>query len=230
MDYRYERERSESLPIPSAPPEEDHVMVPSMKSASSILSLSLLSLALSACHASLQMGSEEPKKAEPSPAPAPPPEKAKPAETKPAAEPAKPVVKGDKVEIPGNIVFEFGKATFKEGDEGTTKVLEQLKAFLDANPQVTKLRIEGHTDSVGEAATNEELSGQRALTVKKWLIEKGVAADRLIAVGFGMNKPIADNTTEEGRAQNRRTEFRIAGLHGKNYMGLDPAAGGKVYE
>jgi OOP family OmpA-OmpF porin len=220
------------LPIPTAPPEEDHVMVRNIKVIPSILAISFSALALNACQASFQVGSKEPKEpaTAPAKAPAPPPEQAPKAEAaKPVAEPGNVKVKGDKVEIPGNLVFEFGKATLKEG-EGSEKVLEQLKLFLDKNPQVTKLRIEGHTDSVGEAATNEELSGQRALTVKKWLVEKGVPADRLIAVGFGMSKPIADNATEEGRAQNRRTEFKIAGLHGKNYMGLEPTAGGKVYE
>ena len=74
------------------------------------------------------------------------------------------------------------------------------------------------------------LSGQRALTVKNAAIAKGVKKERLLAVGFGQNKPIGDNTTEDGRAKNRRTEFRIAELGGKKYLGLDPTGGGKVFE
>jgi OOP family OmpA-OmpF porin len=101
---------------------------------------------------------------------------------------------------------------------------------LDENPKVTKLRIEGHTDNVGDAQTNVELSGQRALTVKRWLVDKGIPKERLIAVGFGMSRPIADNASEEGRAQNRRTEFKIAELHGKRYMNRDPTGGGKVFD
>jgi OOP family OmpA-OmpF porin len=95
---------------------------------------------------------------------------------------------------------------------------------------VTKLRIEGHTDNVGTPDANVELSGQRALAVKIKLVEAGVAKERLLAVGHGQNKPLADNSTEEGRAKNRRTEFRLAELNGKKYLGRDPSGGGKVFE
>jgi len=139
------------------------------------------------------------------------------------------VVKGDSVQIPGQIEFDTGKATFKAGG-GSEAVVDQLKIFLDQNPKVTKLRIEGHTDNVGAPDTNQTLSGQRALTVKNAAIAKGVKKERLLAVGFGQNKPIGDNTTEEGRAKNRRTEFRIAEIGGKKYLGLDPTGGGKVFE
>ncbi len=149
----------------------------------------------------------------------------------PPPAPAKSDVKvsGDKVDIPGQIEFETGKATLKQTDE-TDKTLDQVKAFLDANPRVTKLRIEGHTDNVGAAATNVELSGQRALTVKNYVVGKGVDKARIIAVGCGQTKPVADNGTEEGRAKNRRTEFRIAELSGKRYMGHDPTGGCKTFE
>jgi OOP family OmpA-OmpF porin len=126
-------------------------------------------------------------------------------------------------------VFETGKATLQPG-AGSEAVLEQLKAYLDKTPKVTKLRIEGHTDNVGQADANMELSGQRALTVKRWLVEHGIAKDRLIATGFGMTKPIADNSTEEGRAQNRRTEFKIAELFGKRYLNRPRDGGGKVFD
>lgn len=144
-------------------------------------------------------------------------------------EAAKPNVSGSLITIPGNIEFETGKATFKVGSD-TEKTLEQLKQFLDENPRVTKLRIEGHTDNVGSAAANEQLSGERALAIKKFLVEKGIAKDRLLAVGFGQNRPVADNSTEEGRAKNRRTEFRIAELSGKAFLGKDPTGGGKVFD
>ncbi|MBK8995995.1 MAG: OmpA family protein [Myxococcales bacterium] len=162
---------------------------------------------------------------EPTPAPTPAPT----AEPAPAPKKSNATVKGDSVQIPGNIVFDTKKATLKEG-AGSEVVLEQLKIFLDENPQVTKLRVEGHTDNVGQPADNEKLSGERALTIKKWLVDKGVAKERLIAVGFGEKKPIADNSKEEGRAQNRRTEFKIAELKGKPYLGMDPTAGGKVFD
>src|SRR5690606_19223981 len=149
--------------------------------------------------------------------------------TKP--EKSKATVKGNAVSIPGNIVFDSGQATFKkDAEQETLEVLKQLKLFLDENAQVTKLRIEGHTDDVGGDADNEKLSGERSLTIKRWLVEQGIDKDRLIAVGFGEKKPIADNKTEEGRAQNRRTEFRIAEIRGKAYLGRPLDGGGKVFE
>ncbi|HYQ30977.1 MAG TPA: OmpA family protein [Polyangiaceae bacterium] len=191
--------------------------------------------ALTGCQASFHAGSE-PAAAPTTPAPPPPPPPPPPAETAappppppPAPAPAPVVVKGDSVQIPGQIEFDTGKATFKAGG-GSEAVVDQLKIFLDQNPKVTKLRIEGHTDNVGAPDTNQTLSGQRALTVKNAAIAKGVKKERLLAVGFGQNKPIGDNTTEEGRAKNRRTEFRIAEIGGKKYLGLDPTGGGKVFE
>ncbi len=191
--------------------------------------------ALSGCHASFQAGSEPAAAPTPPPAPPPPPPPP-PAETAAPAPPPPPppapaavVVKGDSVQIPGQIEFDTGKATFKAGG-GSDAVVDQLKIFLDQNPKVTKLRIEGHTDNVGTPDANQTLSGQRALTVKNAAIAKGVKKERLLAVGFGQNKPIGDNTTEEGRAKNRRTEFRIAEIGGKKYLGLDPTGGGKVFE
>ncbi len=138
-------------------------------------------------------------------------------------------VSGDKVSIPGQIEFDTGKATIKLTDE-SMKTLDQVKAYLDANPRVTKLRIEGHTDNTGTAAANLELSGGRALAVKTYVVGKGVDKARIVAVGCGQDKPIADNTTEAGRAKNRRTEFHIAEVGGKKYMGKDPNGGCKPFE
>jgi len=124
-------------------------------------------------------------------------------------------------------VFENASAVLKPESDAA---IGQLKQYIDETPRVTKLRIEGHTDNSGTPEGNETLSGQRALAVKKALIAKGVKAERLLAVGFGQNKPVADNTTEEGKAKNRRTEFHVAELGGKKYLGLDPTGGGKVFE
>jgi OOP family OmpA-OmpF porin len=189
--------------------------------------------------ASFKAGGEE-AKAPPPPPPPPPPATttAEPTPTPSAtpsasastpapAETAKPTVKKDRLEIPGQIVFESGKAVLKPESEAG---INQLKQYLDETPRVTKLRIEGHTDNVGSPESNETLSGQRALAIKAALIAKGVAKERLLAVGFGQTKPVADNATEEGKAKNRRTEFHIAELGGKKYLGLDPTGGGKVFE
>jgi OOP family OmpA-OmpF porin len=77
---------------------------------------------------------------------------------------------------------------------------------LSENPDVT-VEIQGYTDNTGNKATNQKLSQARADAVRTWLIDKGIAADRLTAKGFGSDNPIAPNSTKEGRAQNRRIEF-----------------------
>lgn len=189
--------------------------------------------------ASFKAGGEE-AKAPPPPPPPPPPATTDPAPAPttsatpaPAATPApttpapEPVLKKDKLELPGEIQFEHGKAVIKPESD---PIVESLKNYLEKTPRVTKLRIEGHTDNVGSPEANEKLSGERALAVKAALVAKGIKAERLLAVGFGQNKPVADNTTEEGKAKNRRTEFRVAELGGKKYLGLDPTGGGKVFE
>ncbi|MES2515573.1 MAG: OmpA family protein [Bacteroidota bacterium] len=89
-------------------------------------------------------------------------------------------------------------------------VLESFAEYLAENPGIT-IEIQGHTDNVGAVKANEALSANRAYTVKAYLEEKGVDGKRITAKGFGPNKPVAENTTEEGRSKNRRTEFLITG-------------------
>ena len=101
------------------------------------------------------------------------------------------------------IEFDTGKATLKPASE---KVLGDVLSLLQAQPD-WKMKIEGHTDSTGTKASNLTLSQQRAAAVMAWLVEKGVANARLTATGLGDTKPIADNTTDEGRARNRRVEL-----------------------
>lgn len=142
---------------------------------------------------------------------------------------------GNTLTMPGAIVFDTGKSTFKPG-AGSEAALDQLKAFLDQNSKdIAVLRIEGHTDNQGSEASNLELSGQRALTIKKYLVDHGEDPSHLLAVGFGSSKPIAPNSTEEGRAKNRRTEFKVAETYDKNgkpqkYLGQDPLGGGKEFK
>jgi outer membrane protein OmpA-like peptidoglycan-associated protein len=76
------------------------------------------------------------------------------------------------------------------------------------NPAV-RIEVAGHTDSVGNDAYNQLLSERRANTVRDFLISRGVPADRLTVKGYGETDPIADNSTEEGRAKNRRVGLRI---------------------
>lgn len=87
-------------------------------------------------------------------------------------------------------------------------VLDQSVKLLNNKPEV-KVEIEGYTDYVGTGSYNQKLSVERAETVKKYLVSKGVAEDRLTTIGYGMNNPLEDNKTPEGRAMNRRIVFRI---------------------
>jgi outer membrane protein OmpA-like peptidoglycan-associated protein len=133
------------------------------------------------------------------------------------------------VALAGNLVFEAGKSTLREGP-GSEDVLESLKRSLDQHPRVTLLRIEGNSDNKEAPTDSLKLSGDRALTIKQWLVKKGVAEGRLIAVGFGATKPIANNDSESGRAQNRRVEFKIAQTSGNNDLGADPLGGGTEFK
>jgi outer membrane protein OmpA-like peptidoglycan-associated protein len=89
--------------------------------------------------------------------------------------------------------------------------LDKLLQILIENPSL-KVEISGHTDNLGNATENIKLSTYRAKAVVDYLVNKGIAANRLTYKGFGSTKPIADNGTEKGRAKNRRTEFTVVGL------------------
>ena len=101
------------------------------------------------------------------------------------------------------ITFDVGKSTIKPESMGEINRIVQL---MNENPTL-KFSVEGHTDSTGNAASNQTLSEQRSQAIVDKLVELGIAKDRLTAVGKGQNSPIADNTTDEGRAKNRRVEF-----------------------
>jgi outer membrane protein OmpA-like peptidoglycan-associated protein len=88
-------------------------------------------------------------------------------------------------------------------------MLQEIANLLKANAQIKRMTIDGHTDDRGEADMNKRLSDARANSVMRWLIQHGVAPERLEAHGYGEEKPIADNATNEGRATNRRVEFKI---------------------
>jgi outer membrane protein OmpA-like peptidoglycan-associated protein len=102
-----------------------------------------------------------------------------------------------------NILFESGSAQLKSS---SFSELDKLVSELQSKPAI-KIEISGHTDNQGNEATNKLLSENRAISVKKYLIQKGIAADRLTSKGMGSAKPLATNDTEEGRKQNRRVEF-----------------------
>ncbi len=120
-----------------------------------------------------------------------------------AAELSKQLNEQGSVAIRG-ILFDTGKATIKPESEG---VLAQIVELLK-NDSALKLEIQGHTDNVGAKAANLKLSQDRAAAVRTHLVSTGgIDAARLTTQGFGDSKPVADNSTEEGRAQNRRVEL-----------------------
>ncbi len=113
--------------------------------------------------------------------------------------------RGMVVNLP-DILFDTNEATLKTE---TRIVLAKLAGILLIMPELN-LRVEGHTDSTGSPDHNQRLSERRAISVRDYLAQQGVAARRTVAVGYGFDRPVADNTTREGRAKNRRVEIIIA--------------------
>jgi outer membrane protein OmpA-like peptidoglycan-associated protein len=107
-----------------------------------------------------------------------------------------------------NVFFDTREYTLKTA---STIELDRLVTLMKDNPTMI-VEISGHTDDVGNDQTNLTLSANRAKAVVQYMMDKGIAADRMIARGYGESKPVADNSTEAGRAQNRRTEFKIIKL------------------
>ncbi|CQR71941.1 Outer membrane porin F precursor [Sporomusa ovata DSM 2662] len=105
--------------------------------------------------------------------------------------------------VPLYINFDTSMANIKPEHQ---PLIDEIVALLQQNPDL-RLRIEGHTDCMGEPAGNKVLSERRAKAVMNTLLQKGIAADRLEAVGCGQEKPVADNATDAGRAKNRRVEL-----------------------
>jgi len=122
------------------------------------------------------------------------------------------VVTEREIKILEKVYFDFAESTIQERSH---HLLRQVFAVLRAHPEITKLRIEGHTDSVGSEDLNRDLSHRRALAVRNYLVEQGTDAKRFIAVGYGPSRPIADNATKAGRAKNRRVQFTIIEIGGK---------------
>ncbi|RMF14978.1 MAG: hypothetical protein D6761_08645 [Candidatus Dadabacteria bacterium] len=108
--------------------------------------------------------------------------------------------------IADKVYFRTGSA---EIDQRSHEILDELAQALIENPQIRKVEIAGHTDSVGRHAANVRLSQARAAAVRKYLIDKGVEPERLVARGYGPDRPVDTNDTPEGRANNRRVEFVI---------------------
>ena len=102
------------------------------------------------------------------------------------------------------INFDTGKSSIKSESQ---KVVDELYNMVKENPSL-KIIVEGHTDNVGDKNSNQTLSEQRAASIKQALVNKGIPSERIKTVGYGQDKPISDNTTEDGKAKNRRVEIK----------------------
>jgi outer membrane protein OmpA-like peptidoglycan-associated protein len=121
---------------------------------------------------------------------------------------------GDNItlDMPGNVTFAFDSAALNPQFNG---VLDKVAQTLVEYDQ-TIVQVAGHTDSTGSHAYNMKLSQQRADSVKSYLTGRGVPAKRLVTVGAGPDYPVADNSTAEGRAENRRVEITIVPVTEEN--------------
>ena len=113
----------------------------------------------------------------------------------------------DKIDIRDKIYFDNNKSSIKKK---SYKLLDQVAQTLLANPKITKVIVEGHTDSTGSYEHNLELSRGRAQAVVDYLVSKGISSDRLTAVGYGPDRPVDPSNTKKAHAINRRVEFVIA--------------------
>jgi len=119
------------------------------------------------------------------------------------AKPALAVVTDCEVKIAQQIHFEYNKDKIRPE---SFPILDAVVEVLNKNPDI-KIEVQGHTDNRGSAGYNKDLSNRRSASVRKYLTAKGIPADRLTSMGYGFDRPIVDNSTEQNRALNRRVQF-----------------------
>ena len=109
-----------------------------------------------------------------------------------------------------NVLFDFDKSSLKPGGKEALKAyLKEARAHLSS---ARKVKITGHTDNVGGKEYNMKLSLRRAEAVRDYLVSLGVDSKKMKVIGKGETKPVASNSTKEGRAKNRRVEIEVIGL------------------
>lgn len=131
----------------------------------------------------------------------------------------------ERILVRGKVVFDTAKHNVRE-PSGT--VLHELYDFLEANQDISRIRLEGHTDSRAGEEYNQGLSERRAISVANWLVDRGLDHNRILAVAFGELKPTARNDNAVGRQENRRVSFAISEIGGFPLEAGDPAKGGYV--
>jgi outer membrane protein OmpA-like peptidoglycan-associated protein len=114
-------------------------------------------------------------------------------------------IQGSKITVKGTIYFALNTARIERSDA----LLTEIANVLMSHPELLQVEVQGHTDDTGSPARNSQLSQERAEAVKDWLNRAGVERDRLLAKGYGAEKPVAPNLNERNRARNRRVEFVI---------------------
>lgn len=157
------------------------------------------------------------------PPPPPPPPAPVPAPVAAYSGPSLPIEqseRGVQIFLPSTVLFDAGKAEFKVAE--ATPYLDRLAVLLSTKTK-SKVVVEGHTDNAGTAAGNQKLSEQRAESVRSALATRGVPADRLSAVGYSFNRPMASNATDEGKKVNRRVELLIVDEKVENITRGEPA-------
>jgi len=161
---------------------------------------------------------EPPPTAEPAPVsdePAAPGPSTSPS-TSPSTAPVAYGLDGNRLELPVPITFSGAQL-----DPASDPALEHARSYMATKEAITMLRIEGHAD-------DQALSERRALEVGRWLVAHGIDCKRLLAVGFGATKPIADASTSEGKARNTRIELQNAAMRGRPIGGMSLEGGGQV--
>jgi OOP family OmpA-OmpF porin len=132
-------------------------------------------------------------------------------------------IRNNKIEFKEKIQFENNKSVILP--ESFSLLDDITKVFKD-NENIKKVSIEGHASAEGDPKRNLTLSDERAKSVMKYIADHGIDAKRMTAKGFGITKPIADNTTEEGKEKNRRVEFNIIEQDvTKKKVEIDPKTG-----
>jgi OmpA-OmpF porin, OOP family len=147
----------------------------------------------------------EPPEVAVTPPPPPEPEAPEP-EAPPAEAPPTASMQDERIELSETVQFETDSAVLIERSK---TLLDSVAKELNDHPEVKRVMIEGYTDAVASRRYNKKLAEERIASVKAYLVEKGIDGDRLRTRAFGEARPAASNKTEEGRARNRRVEFRI---------------------
>ena len=154
------------------------------------------------------------------PPPAPPPA---PAPVAVYTGPTLPIEQSDRgvqIFLPSAALFETGKSDLNVAE--SEAYLRRVTQLLNTKT-VNKIQLEGHTDTVGSAASNQTLSEARAKSVREALVKLGIAPERISTAGYAFNRPVASNATEEGRKLNRRVELLIVDEKVENITRGEPA-------